>query len=101
MTTLGRIMKDAKARDIAARKARAVTWVERRFVLRVPTEKAFGVETGETEEVVDQRDGRQVTRPKLAFLPRSQVRLVEGRLEPGAEVLLEVPTWLLEKNGLG
>ncbi len=64
------------------------------------TDKAIGIATGETEEVLDPRDGYVTTRDKLAWLPRSKVALLAGRLAVGETVRLEVPNWLMKKHGL-
>lgn len=61
---------------------------------------ALGVKTGGREDWLDPRDGLLTTRDKLAWLPRSCVRLVEGRYERGQRVRIEVPDWLMKDQGL-
>lgn len=79
---------------------RTTTYLERRFTVGQVTAKAVGVETDERELYTDPRSGWCEERAKLVWLPRSQVRLVAGEYEPGAEILLEVPAWLVRKNDL-
>lgn len=92
--------KDARARDVSRGAKQEVVWLERRVRLGRPTEKALGIDTGETEVVTDQRTGWPTSRAKLIWLARSTVRVVAGELEPGAEVVLEIPEWLVRKHGL-
>lgn len=86
--------KDARARDVSRGAKQEVVWLERRVRLGRPTEKALGIDTGETEVV------GACVRPKFVWLARSTVRVVAGELEPGAEVVLEIPEWLVRKHGL-
>lgn len=64
------------------------------------TALAVGVKTGRLQDWLDPRDGLVTVRDKLAWLPRSRVRLVEGRYEKGQRVRVEVPDWLMKQQGL-
>ncbi len=91
------------ARQAAAvnRKGKATTYVEREFLLVKSLPASFGVGTGEQEAWTNPRTGWEEKRERLAFLGRKVVRLVRGEDREGEIVTLEVPTWLLERNGLG
>ena len=66
------------------------------------SDKGIGIDEGlgETETVIDQRDGWEIVRPKLKFLPRSRCRVLNGTLERGQMVLLEIPSWAAKNAGL-
>lgn len=64
------------------------------------TAKAIGLKTDRWETVVDQRDGREVQRPVLEWLPKSRIRIVGGKAEPGEIVTIELPQRLAAEKGL-
>lgn len=88
------------ARMAAARTGRTTTYVEREFVLKKSMPASFGVGTGIDETWVNPRTGWEEKRERLAFLSRQHCRLIEGEDREGATIKLEVPTWLLERQGL-
>lgn len=98
MVAVTDLVKQQQAKDKAAGKV--VTWLERQLVVGLVRDKAVGFKGGGTEEVPDPRTGWPVLRERLIWLPRSQLRLVSGAFEPGAEVLVEVPAWLVRQHDL-
>ena len=88
------------AADAAKAKTRTTTYVEREFLLVKSMPASYGVGTGSEETVADPRDGQMIRREKLAFLSRRHCRLIEGDDREGGVIKLEVPTWLLERQGL-
>jgi hypothetical protein len=98
----GDIIREQRQREAAERKAQEVVRLERHLTVEVPTTKAIGFRhpDGGTESYTDQRTGWTEDRPRLVWLPRSQIRLVEGEYEPGREVIVSIPAWLVRKNDL-
>lgn len=85
---------------LARKASRASTYRTFRFTVGRVEPSSIGVATGEQETWTDPRDGREVMRDRLVFLPRSKVAVVQGLLRPGEEIVLDVPSWLVERTGV-
>lgn len=83
-----------------ARRSNVTTWKACRLTVGKVTPNAIGVETGESETVIDQRDGWERQRPRFAFLPRRFVRVISGALRAGEEIVADLPHWLIERERL-
>ena len=99
-TNVGTLVRQQQAKDSAARRSRVVSYKAYTLTVRKLTPNSIGVGTGEMEDAIDSRDGRPVRRERLIFLARSKVAVVSGFLREGESIVVDVPSWLVERTGL-